>query len=127
MDALLDTSALIDPVPHPTMTGSAVSIVSVVELIAGINATEDPAKRAARAARLDDVLTTYDPFPVDESVATAYRLVDAAIRTAGRQPRARLADLLTAATAIAHGLPLVTHNPADFRGMEDLITLLPGE
>ena len=43
------------------------------------------------------------------------------MRDSGRASRQRFADLLIAATALAHGLPLFTRNPTDFAGVEDLV------
>jgi predicted nucleic acid-binding protein len=36
-----------------------------------------------------------------------------------------VADLMTAAVAAAEGLPLFTTNPEDFKGLDDLITIVP--
>ncbi|GGM55805.1 hypothetical protein GCM10011608_45820 [Micromonospora sonchi] len=41
----------------------------------------------------------------------------------GRQPRARVMDLLIAATAHAHGAAVYTRNAEDLAGLEDLITI----
>lgn len=51
----------------------------------------------------------------------------AAVITAGRKPRRRLADLMIAsiAIAIAEDLPLFTTNPDDFAGLDHLLTLVP--
>jgi predicted nucleic acid-binding protein len=48
--------------------------------------------------------------------------------TAGREARgARSPHLLIAATALAAGIPLYTGNPADFRGLEDLVEIVEVE
>lgn len=47
----------------------------------------------------------------------------AAAKAAGRTSRSRLADLLIAATAAANGLSLYTRNPADFAGLEPIVTV----
>ena len=44
---------------------------------------------------------------------------------AGRQPRRRFADLLIAAVAVAEGMPLITRNPDDFVGLEELVVVVP--
>jgi len=43
------------------------------------------------------------------------------VRSHGRQPRARQFDLLIAATAVAHDATLLTHNLADFAGLESFV------
>ncbi len=54
---------------------------------------------------------------MDAAVAEAYLVVATALRADGRSPRPRAFDLLIAATALAHELPLFT------RDFEDVITL----
>jgi len=61
---------------------------------------------------------------VDEAVADSYSRLAAAVVRTGRQPRARIMDLLIAATAHAHNAALYTRNAGDLRGLEDLITVV---
>ena len=57
--------------------------------------------------------------------ARAYGRVFAAIAATGRRAQgARALDLLIAATACAHGLPLYTRNGDDFKGLEGVITVI---
>jgi predicted nucleic acid-binding protein len=56
--------------------------------------------------------------------ARAYGQVTAAVIGAGRKPRRRAVDLMIASVAIAEGLPLFTTNPADFAGLEHLLTVV---
>jgi len=42
----------------------------------------------------------------------------------GRQPRARVMDLLIAATAHAHRARLYTRNAADLRGLDPLVDIV---
>ena len=51
----------------------------------------------------------------------SYGLLAARVVKAGRQPRARVMDLLIAATAHAHGATLYTRNADDLRGLEGLV------
>lgn len=121
---LLDTSVLvdhdrIDPARLPEE--SAIAAITLAELNAGPHATADDAERARRQDRLMWAASTWDPLPFDAAAARAYGLVFAATRRAGRTSRARLADLLIAATALANDLPIYTRNPADFAGLQDLL------
>jgi predicted nucleic acid-binding protein len=50
--------------------------------------------------------------------------VFAAARAAGQSSRARLADLLIAATAAANGLPLYTRNPSDFSALKSILKVV---
>jgi predicted nucleic acid-binding protein len=121
-DYLLDTSAVISGgVPGGI---SHISVITVVELMSGVHAATDPDLRRNRRGRLASVQRLFDPLPVDVDVVSAYDEVDAAVRATGRQPRPRRMDLLIAATALAHELPLVTHNAGDFVGLDGLIHVL---
>jgi predicted nucleic acid-binding protein len=104
----------------------AVSSITFAELAAGPHATEDADERARRQDRLQRSEATFDPLPVDRSVARAYGRVYAATVQSGRKTRGRRAfDLLIAATALAAGLPLYTANPGDFQGLVSLLEVVP--
>ena len=124
---LLDTSVvvdhdLIDPAKLPDE--SAIAAVTLAELAAGPHATGDEHERARRQDRLQWAAATWDPLPFDNEAARTYGRVFAATRAAGRSTRPRLADLFIAATAAANGLPLYTRNPADFAGLEAIVTVI---
>lgn len=102
--------------PLPT----AISIMTEAELRSGLN-TVTGQVRLARSAVLERLLAMYDPLPFDRAVAQAYGRVHLAVIEAGRTPRGRLADLLIAATALAHDLTLLTYNIDDFVGLRPLI------
>lgn len=128
--ALIDTSVVIDlerldPLDLPAEL--AVSAITLAELAAGPHATADPIERARRQDRLQRAEATFDPMPLDATVARAYGRVYAAVAGTGRKTRGRRAlDLLIAATALAAGLPLYTRNPDDFRevgGLLDVVRL----
>jgi predicted nucleic acid-binding protein len=124
---LLDTSVLIDWDDPVVAAGlpeeSAICTVTLAELAAGPHLTTDPTERARRQARLQQVEALFDPLPLDVAASRSYGLVVAAVASAGRRHRSRVADLLIAATAHANGLALYTRNPGDFTGLEDLITV----
>lgn len=122
---LLDTSVILDlddPVVLAALPeASSISVVTLAELAAGPLLTDDPAEQARRQHRLHEVESTYDPVPIDATVARAFGSIAAAVRRAGRQPRRRQFDLLIAAVALAHSMPLGTRNADDLVGLEQLI------
>jgi len=125
---LIDTSVVIDW-DDPAVSGalpdeSAVCAVTMAELAAGPHLATDPAERARRQARLQQVESLYDPLPLDAAASRSYGEVVAAVVAAGRTHRSRIADLLIAATAHANGLPLYTRNSDDFAGLDMLITVI---
>ena len=94
--------------------------ISLAELSVGPLATDDPAERAARQIRLQEVEASFDPLPFDAAAARAFGRVSASLRSAGRKPAARAFDALIAATALSNGLELYTCNPRDFEGIDGL-------
>lgn len=96
----------------------AVSAITLAELAAGPHATDDLRERALRQDRLQRTEATFDPLPFDVGAARAYGRIYASVVAGGRKARGRRAvDLLIAATALAHDLPLYTCNPDDFAAL----------
>lgn len=85
----------------------AVSVVTFGELRAGVLAAETVAVRDRRLATLTRMVAL-DPLPIDRPVAEAWATLRLALRDAGL--RMGVNDSWIAATAIAHGLPLVTQD-----------------
>ena len=103
----------------------AISAITLAELAAGPQASDDPDERARRQERLQRVEATFDPLPFGTNAARAYGRIYAAVAAAGRKARGRRAvDLLIAAVALAEGLPLYTRNPDDFAALEDIIEVV---
>ncbi len=123
MRAVLDTSVLLGPDPGLSDAEVAISAVSLAELHFGVLVATAPAVRAERLRRLSIIERTFDALSVDGSVAREYGRLAAAVVAAGRQPRARVADLLIAATAAAHHATLWTYNAGDMKGLEGLIEI----
>ncbi|MGH3655248.1 MAG: type II toxin-antitoxin system VapC family toxin [Micromonosporaceae bacterium] len=98
----------------------AVSVVTLGELELGVIRGRDPDATARRLGTLR-LAQQFDPMPVDEQVAAAWALLVAKLRGAGR--KAPINDTWIAATAIRHGVPLVTQD-ADHQHMPDL-TVVP--
>ena len=124
---LLDTSVVIDLdviAPEDLPAEASISAVTMAELSAGPHATDDPAERARRQDRLQQLESWVEPVAFDGDCARAYGRIYSAVLAAGRQPRRRAADLLIAATALAAGLPLYTRNADDFEGLEQILTVV---
>ena len=94
-------------------------------MTAGPHATDDPAERARRQDRLQQVEARFEPIPIDGAVARAYGPIFASVFAAGRKARGtRVLDLLVAATALTAHLPLYTRNPADFAALGELVEIV---
>ena len=118
---MLDTSVLTADDVAPLPGELAISAASLAELHFGVLVAVDDEARARRLSRLSAVQRRFDPLPVDDLVAESYGLLAARVVRSGRQPRARVMDLLIAATAHAHGATLYTRNGDDLRGLDDLL------
>ncbi len=110
---LLDTSVFIareDERPLGELPNRvAVSVVTIGELQLGVlNATDDTS-RARRADTLA-LARAADPIPISEAVMVSWARLVADCHAAGIQRAVRLTDALIAATAIEHGLPVVTQD-----------------
>lgn len=107
IDLLFDTDVFVDHIRGARQlpdVDAAYSLITRCELFAGREREED----AVRA-----LLTSLREIPVDRAVA----------ERAGRLRRGsaiRTPDALIAATAIEHGLELVTRNHRDFKGIPGL-------
>ena len=125
---LIDTSVVIDLdhlEPEVLPLELAVSALTLAELAAGPHASDDPAERARRQDRLQRAEVVFDPLPFDAEAARAYGRVYAAVAAAGRKARGpRAIDLLIAATALAHELPLYTRNADDLRFLDGLVEVI---
>ncbi len=102
--ALVDTSPLLRTTPNLRSYGPgwAMSVVTVGELEAGVLLAHDPSVRAFRLGRLTQYVAEALVLPVNRAVSGCYAELRAAT---GRRPSN---DLWIAATALAHGLRLVT-------------------
>jgi predicted nucleic acid-binding protein len=87
----------------------AVSVITIGELQLGVLATRDPDRIARRADTLA-LARTSDPIPISEAIMVAWAHLVSDCRVAGVHRTVRLTDALIAATAIEHGLPVVTQD-----------------
>lgn len=122
MRVLLDTSVLIGAESPGELEG-AISVATLAELHFGVLVAADNDERSRRAQRLGVVESTFDPLPVNAAVAREWGRLAATVSARGAQPRRRTTDLVIAATANVHGVPLLTRNPDDLAVIADLVEL----
>ena len=122
---MLDTSVVIDwddPVVAAALPDeSAISAVTMAELAAGPILAASPLEGARRQFRLQQVEAAFEPIPFDVAAARSFGQVVAAVISAGRSHKGRMADLMIAAIAHANNLELYTRNGDDFGGLESIL------
>jgi predicted nucleic acid-binding protein len=124
--ALLDTSVVIvlgeETGLEANLPGElAISAATLAELHFGVLLAKNDFTRQYRLRRLGMIEATIQSLAIDPAVARAYGTVAHTVKAIGRQPRARTMDLLIAATALAHNIPIYTRNEDDLVGLQDLI------
>lgn len=110
---LLDTSVLIagesgrrlDTESLPEQT--AISVVTVGELHAGVLAAADTATRARRLSTLE-AAAAVEPLPI--TTEAARRWAEVRVRLAEQGRRAKINDLWIAAVAMANGMDVITQD-----------------
>jgi len=123
---LLDTSVFIATESGRTVSAdalpaeSAVSVVTVAELQAGILAAATTTARTRRLATLG-VVADIEVLNIDEVVALEWARIRAGLAEAGR--RLNVNDTWIAATALAHGLAVITQDD-DFEQLTELTGLV---
>ena len=110
---LLDTSVFIareDERPLGELPERvAVSAITIGELQLGVLNAGDDDVRARRADTLA-LARAADPIPVGEAIMVSWARLVADCRRAGVHRTVKLMDALIAATAVEHGLPVVTQD-----------------
>jgi len=86
---------------------AAVSVITIGELELGVLAADDDDIRAQRADTLA-LARAADPIPISEAVMSAFARLVHDCRAASRRPK--ILDALIAATAVEHGLPVITQD-----------------
>lgn len=125
---LIDTSVAVDlaTLDRRTLPAAiAVSALTIAELVSGPPGAGHDLKRVRRKQHLRYVEAMVEPLDFDPRCAYAYGSVYREVARIGRKPRgSRVLDLLIAATALAHALPLYTKNAKDLHGLENVIEIV---
>lgn len=130
--AVLDTSVVIALTQQgEVLTGLEdfdplfVSSVTYAELHAGLSASPSVDIALRRQAALDRIGRLLGPgLPFDDACATAYAAIVRAAVAQGSSFRANQIDRMIAAVAAANGLPLLTMNAADLRGLDTAVEVV---
>lgn len=130
--ALLDTNILIAsaadgeaPADLSDFEDLRVSTLSWVELAKGLHTTQDLQIFKQRSARLAALRTTFgEGLPFDDACADAYDRMLAHLSAQQIPVRPHMFDRMLAATALAHGLTLVSRDSDAFLGVTDLIPVV---
>jgi toxin FitB len=123
MRGILDTSVVISSETLALPDEAAISAATLAELHFGVHLAKTDQARRDRVRRLGEIEARFEPLPIDATVARSYGSLAHVLVAAGRKPRARVMDLLIAATAHAFGVPLFTRDRQDFQAFEGLLEI----
>jgi hypothetical protein len=89
-------------------------------------ALTDPAERARRQDRLQRAEATFEAMPFDVAAARTYGQIYAAVaaRWSSYGARSSCGRLADCRHRRFDRVPLCTRNPDDFRGLENLVTII---
>ena len=130
MGVLIDTSILIEfergrlnLEPQLARGGEEeeffLSVVTASELLHGVHRAVEPEVRTKRSALVEGLLERFPLLPLDLAAARVHAQVWAELAGAGKMIGPN--DLWIAATALAHGLTMVTANVREFDRVPGLI------
>lgn len=100
-----------------------ISVVTVTELLHGVERADTEARHVKRQAFVEKVIELFPVFPFDLSVARIYGRIWATLAKQGQMVGAH--DLIIAATAISLDYVVVTSNRRDFEKVEGLRLEVP--
>jgi predicted nucleic acid-binding protein len=100
-----------------------ISVVTVAELLHGVERADTEARRLKRQAFVEKAIELFPVFPFDLSVARIYGRIWATLARKGQSVGAH--DLIIAATAISLDYVVVTGNRRDFEKVEGLRLEVP--
>ncbi len=110
-DGVVDTSVLVDLAEDPLAEHPgtyAISVLSLAELHKGAVLARRTRERATRVARVIAVEQAFEALPIDRAIAIKFGEIAARTKRLERPPHT--IDGLIAATAIVHGVPVITRD-----------------
>lgn len=113
---------LLDPSALPVIP--EITAITMAELHQGVATAKDGVTRAIRNEKLMAAIADFTSLPFDGEAAARYGTLVALALSANRDPKPRRMDLMIAAIASVHGLPLFTRNEDDFRGLDSALTIV---
>lgn len=128
MACIVDTSILIDAERGgralekvPGEERHLLSVITASELLHGVHRAIDPIHRLRRQAFVERMLSALEPIPVTLDVARVHAEIAAKLSATGKDIGPH--DLWIAATALTHGLTVVTFNARHFERVAGLSVL----
>lgn len=131
MGVIVDTSVLIaferngqTLSPLTEIDGGAfISVVTVSELLVGVHRADSAKRQVKRTAFVETVLSQFQVLAFTMEIARVHARLYASLSIAGQIIGAH--DLIIAATAVNHGLSVLTGNTSEFERVEGLTLLAP--
>ena len=97
--------------------GITVSIISYIDTYQGMI---ERAMQEEQRRQFDAFFASVPMLPVSQDVARRCAHLRSTLKQQGKSIRRRAFDLVIAATALEHGLVLVTHNTDDYKDIPEL-------
>ena len=119
---LADDPATVPLIERLASEGIAISIITYLEVYQGTLRSADPERAQEQFERFLAVVPTLSLSP---AVTRRCARLREDLKGRGRRVRDRALDLVIAATALEHGLPLVTRNLADYEDIPELSLYQP--
>ena len=101
----------------------AIASITASELLAGVYRAQSSERRRRREAFVERVLSRLPILPFDLPAARVHARLSAELAAAGQSIGAN--DVLIAATALTHALPILTENVRDFERVPSLVVHRP--
>jgi tRNA(fMet)-specific endonuclease VapC len=116
IDLLHDDPAVVQLLDTLSPNGVATSIITYLEAFQGTLRLQ----RSIPQVRFETLFDSLPVLPLTPAIAQRCARLREHLERQGKQPNRRAFDLIIAATALEHGLTLVTNNQQDFSDIPNL-------